>query len=969
MPNSSIFDNNKAYDTTPIRPSEQSDLSIDNTPTHLSASAPKYNQTFTITQSKDDAYSGLGLTGNDGNLFLGGHSDPSNSWNTGVGLRWDITVPIYAHITKAYIYLTVATLDQPFLIPYNGFNTSIHAFYEYSTNDFSDTEEDLKDRPVIGNILWELNGTELINQTLKTADISDLIQQIIILDGWDGIFGAWITPNIGTELLEFISFWSYDTGNSTQFPELFIEWDYTPHFTDTPEDKYVIENAPRYSLKWQIWDDNPDTFEVTCNVSILGVPYYNTWSSGWVTYDLPALEKNIYNFTIYFNDTDGYLIWDSLIIEAGPAQMTYKIDRSEDDAWYQPVEGAAFTEYGNILQLGGSNSKKNEDQRVICLRFNTDIPKHVRIKRAYVNLTVNSVSNYDGFTSEIHMFYPPVLDFSNEYDNDLFTLVTMDGSFRGPMLLYRRTSDSSVTWTLPGGLSEGNTIQTPDFTSELQELIDFGNYNGYIGLYIIPTAGVDYSTEKINNYSYDGAIAPGETQNIPILFVEWEESPYFESSPADITAKKGIRGYHLDWTATDDNPTTFTITCNRTVSNIPYEGVWQSGVENSYNWFYRTMETSTTKIRFDLPPLDIGVYNFTIRINDAYGNYNFDSVIINVKDLDLPVLTNIKFIQNGKEVNYFQCGNGPFTIKIYNSTPIEPGLWLTAYYPEYEQIIYSDTTIGGIYFPLEISVSGDTISALKYGDSSFNYKSFQGCFEFECPPSSRYQWLTVAASQMPTGSTSEERKYVNDIEYNILNRFEFRVNGNAEYIYNQTIYGGIWAHPIEVWNRDLTPPTFLEPTFIKPDEPDKHYEVNIWAGTEVYGAEVDKVFLYYSVDDNPWEESEMILKDGKYYAEIPAQEEGSTIDYYIKITDVAGNSIETEEYHEKAPIFEEPSIIIPIVGIFLGILGSLSIVAIHRHKRKVAIGKHISEKSPKKSKKGLKIGNKLLQKIKKVRKK
>jgi len=194
-------------------------------------------------------------------------------------------------------------------------------------------------------------------------------------------------------------------------------------------------------------------------------------------------------------------------------------------------------------------------------------------------------------------------------------------------------------------------------------------------------------------------------------------------------------------------------------------------------------------------------------------------------------------------------------------------------------------------------------------------------------------------------------KSINDIEYNLLHRVEIRVNGGDEYIYNQTIYGGIWTSPFEIWNKDFTPPIYSEPEFIEPDDPDKHYKIYIWAGPEAYGAEIDDVILYYSVDDGPWEETNMVLKDGMYYGEIPPQEERVTIDYYIRITDIAGNVIETEEYHEKAPTFEEPSVIIPMVSILLGILGALSIVMIYRHKRKAALKKVTSEKKIKKVKK------------------
>jgi hypothetical protein len=163
-------------------------------------------------------------------------------------------------------------------------------------------------------------------------------------------------------------------------------------------------------------------------------------------------------------------------------------------------------------------------------------------------------------------------------------------------------------------------------------------------------------------------------------------------------------------------------------------------------------------------------------------------------------------------------------------------------------------------------------------------------------------------------------------------------------------------------NKDMSPPFFGEPIFTDPEEPDLHYEVRILAYTERKvingvtidtGAEIDEVYLYYNIDDGAWKKTEMVLQYGNYYGEIPPQDGGAKITYYIELVDIAGNIIKTDEYEETAVTFEEPSPIVPILGILLASLGALSLVVIFRYKSKRALKKATADKIMKKPKKGV----------------
>ena len=79
--------------------------------------------------------------------------------------------------------------------------------------------------------------------------------------------------------------------------------------------------------------------------------------------------------------------------------------------------------------------------------------------------------------------------------------------------------------------------------------------------------------------------------------------------------------------------------------------------------------------------------------------------------------------------------------------------------------------------------------------------------------------------------------------------------------------------------------------------------------------------------------------------------------------------MKTDEFTETAVTFEEPSPVVPIIGILIAILGALSIVVMYRIKHRREFRGPITEEISKKSVSDTKKANKLFTKIKKVRKK
>jgi len=249
----------------------------------------------------------------------------------------------------------------------------------------------------------------------------------------------------------------------------------------------------------------------------------------------------------------------------------------------------------------------------------------------------------------------------------------------------------------------------------------------------------------------------------------------------------------------------------------------------------------------------------------------------------------------------------------------------------------------------------------------FNYSDVAGCWQLipsVGAPSGRgalnhtFQ-LAIYLPILPSQSIYAYYGFpIQDLLYDLTNYITIDLGDDVEFIYlNQTVStvkGGMWdTLKFSMYNKDTSPPFFGEPIFTDPDEPDLHYEVRLLVYTEEDGAEIDEVYLYYNIDDGAWKKTEMVLQYGNYYGEIPPQDAGAKITYYIEMVDIEGNIIKTDEYEETAVTFEEPSPIVPILGILLACLGALSLVVIFRYKSKRALKKASAEKLLKKPKKGV----------------
>lgn len=164
-------------------------------------------------------------------------------------------------------------------------------------------------------------------------------------------------------------------------------------------------------------------------------------------------------------------------------------------------------------------------------------------------------------------------------------------------------------------------------------------------------------------------------------------------SPSDVSYAFGVTGNWINWTATDYLPMNYTVYRNGTdIAN----GTWLSSVP----------------INISVDGLAVGVYNYTISVNDTSNNLDSDEVIVTVTGdpvLDSPSDVAYTVDDTGNWINWTATDTDPANYTIYrNGSDIENGTWTSG-------------------VPINVSVDGLAIGVYNYtilvNDTSNNQAS------------------------------------------------------------------------------------------------------------------------------------------------------------------------------------------------------------------------------------------------------
>jgi hypothetical protein len=200
-----------------------------------------------------------------------------------------------------------------------------------------------------------------------------------------------------------------------------------------------------------------------------------------------------------------------------------------------------------------------------------------------------------------------IIDRWNPVISNAPTDLSVESGYTGQSLSWTATDANPSTYTIElesTGIVTGPTAWTSGIA------ITYDIPDGFdVGVYVYT---VNF-TDDDGNYATDSVTFPVEDTTTPVI----------SNAPTDLSVEYGYTGQSLSWTATDNNPSTYTIALEGT-GIVTGPTAWTSGIA----------------ITYDIPDgFDMGVYVYTVNFTDDYGNSIIDSVTFTVGDTTNPVIT------------------------------------------------------------------------------------------------------------------------------------------------------------------------------------------------------------------------------------------------------------------------------------------------------------------------------------------
>ena len=216
------------------------------------------------------------------------------------------------------------------------------------------------------------------------------------------------------------------------------------------------------------------------------------------------------------------------------------------------------------------------------------------------------------------------------------------------------SSGNKITWTATD--LDADTYEVEKDGSPY----DSGSWTSGVGLDVDVdglSLGLDYNFTII---VYDGT---GNKDVDTVLIDVVDETKPNLNEPADITDYElGSSGNEVSWTATDLLPDYYFIYRNETKID---EGSWSSGVPITKN----------------IDSLSLGIYNFSIWVNDTSGNIDTDYLWVTVQDSTNPILNEpaddtIEFGSSGNQIIWVATDLDPDNFIVYKNTSThDSGSW------------------------------------------------------------------------------------------------------------------------------------------------------------------------------------------------------------------------------------------------------------------------------------------------------
>jgi len=286
-----------------------------------------------------------------------------------------------------------------------------------------------------------------------------------------------------------------------------------------------------------------------------------------------------------------------------------------------------------------------------------DVPDGLEI--GTYSYTINFTDNFGHYTTDTVLI--AVQDTTAPVITNPPNDVILELGYSGENISWTATDLKASTYIILNGSSEILTGPT-SWSSGIVVTYDIPDGLG-IGIYAYTINFTDTS------YNFN--------TNTVLITVQNNAPPIFTTTPNDAILELGYSGENISWTATDLNPSTYTI-LNGSSEILAGPTSWSSGIVVTY----------------DIPDgLGIGTYTYTINFTDVFGNFNTDTVFITIQNNAPPIFTTtpndviLEFGYSGENITWMATDLNPSTYTILNGSfeiLIGPTSWLSGIMVTYD---------------------------------------------------------------------------------------------------------------------------------------------------------------------------------------------------------------------------------------------------------------------------------------------
>ncbi|MCE7737489.1 MAG: hypothetical protein GPJ54_21545 [Candidatus Heimdallarchaeota archaeon] len=386
----------------------------------------------------------------------------------------------------------------------------------------------------------------------------------------------------------------------------------SPIFSQIQGNITYNEGTTGYEIVWNSTDQRPDNYDILQNGFIITSGSWN--NADFITYNVDGLTKGTYNFTIVIYDqydnfasnTTWIIVLDqnNPVIVSSPSNFTYEEGTTGNSLSWTVNDNHPFT-----FMIYRNNSN------IFSGGWLSGFPITIGID----NLSVGAY-NYTILVNDESANSDSNTTFVTVEDNVTPTLVSgaEDVSYAGG------TTGHTLSWTY----TDNNPLNYILLRDNIQIDTNIWYSSGSI------TINIDGLPDGIYNYTivvYD--ISNNSRSDSAEVTVA--DSPVFTFTPSNYTYTEGGTDNTIEWILSDTNPDTYAIYRNGFFYDI---GTWNNEIA----------------IEINIDGFSVGVYNFTIQINDTDDNMVSHTMFVEVTDIP-------SWISQPNDTNYNE-GSGGNTI-------------------------------------------------------------------------------------------------------------------------------------------------------------------------------------------------------------------------------------------------------------------------------------------------------------------